>query len=131
MSSNSNEITEEGVSGDSGSTKNAKKVPQFFDANLNQQRTNVSNSVAELSRPQFAQTMTFTEDVQNELHDKIRAAQFPVSIKFLMWQDSNIGNYIEFKIEVTYHEGHENAGQRQSLISPHASANSDAFQGSN
>lgn len=35
MSSNSNEITEEGVSGDSGSTKNAKKVPQFFDANLN------------------------------------------------------------------------------------------------
>ena len=46
-----------------------------------------------------------------------------------MWQDSNIGNYIEFKIQVTYHEGHENAGQRSSMISPHASANLDNLQG--
>lgn len=70
------------------------------------------------------------EDQKGELHERIRAAQYPISIKFLMWQDSNIGNYIEFKIQVTYHEGHENAGQRQSLVSPHASTNLDS-QGSN
>lgn len=68
------------------------------------------------------------EDSRGELHERIRAGQYPISLKFLMWQDSNIGNYIEFKIQVTYHEGHENAsGQRQSLISPHASANLDNF----
>ena len=31
-----------------------------------------------------------------------------------MWQDSNIGNYIEFKLQVTYHEGHESLGSRLS-----------------
>jgi len=46
-----------------------------------------------------------------------------------MWQDSNIGNYIEFKIQVTYHEGHENAGQRQSLVSPNNSGNSSNLAG--
>ena len=49
------------------------------------------------------------EDSRGELHERIRAGQYPISLKFLMWQDSNIGNYIEFKIQVTYHEGHENA----------------------
>lgn len=34
-----------------------------------------------------------------------------------MWQDSNIGNYIEFKLQVTYHEGSENSGQRSQLNS--------------
>lgn len=37
-----------------------------------------------------------------------------------MWQDSNIGNYVEFKVQVTYHEGHE-SGTRQSLGTPHHS----------
>lgn len=46
-----------------------------------------------------------------------------------MWQDSNIGNYIEFKLSVTYHEGHENAGVRHSMTSPHHSANSASDQG--
>ena len=32
-----------------------------------------------------------------------------------MWQDSNIGNYIEFKLQITYHEGHENTSARNSL----------------
>ena len=48
--------------------------------------------------------------MSNSLHEEIRAGQFPISIKFLMWQDSNIGNYIEFKVQTTYHEGHENVG---------------------
>ena len=37
-----------------------------------------------------------------------------------MWQDSNIGNYIEFKIQVTYREGQENPANR-SIPSPHSS----------
>lgn len=45
-----------------------------------------------------------------------------------MWQDSNIGNYIEFKLMVTYHEGHENAGIRQSMVSPMARQSSDLNQ---
>ena len=62
----------------------------------------------------------------------MRVAQLPITVKFLMWQDSNIGNYIEFKIQVTYHEGNENPGQRSSLMSPHHSTNSsDQLHGSN
>ena len=52
MVNGDSEIVEEGVSGDSGSTKNAKKVPQFFDPNLAQQR-NTANSAVELGRPQI------------------------------------------------------------------------------
>ena len=50
-----------------------------------------------------------------------------------MWQDSNIGNYIEFKLQVTYHEGHENLGSRLSHPSPHSSRDSmtNIQQGSN
>lgn len=38
-----------------------------------------------------------------------------------MWQDSNTGNYIEFKIQVTYHEGHE--VNRQSMHHSNNSVN--------
>lgn len=70
---------------------------------------NASNSAQELGQ-QSPVPAQIVEDSKGELHERIRIAQFPISIKFLMWQDSNIGNYIEFKIQVTYHEGHENAG---------------------
>lgn len=126
---NDSDIVEEGVSGDSGSTKNAKKVHSFFAPDLNQRRVQASNSAAELGQISPVPAV-IVEDTRGELHERLRIGQYPISIKFLMWQDSNIGNYIEFKIQVTYHEGHENAGQRQSLISPHASANLDSV-GSN
>jgi len=48
------EIVEEGVSGDSGSTKNAKKVAPFFESNPNQRRMNPSNSAATLIQAQVA-----------------------------------------------------------------------------
>lgn len=62
-----------------------------------------------------------TEDPQNILFEELRKEQYPLTVKFLMWQDSNLGNYIEFKIRVTYHEGHETPGIRTSLTSPHQS----------
>ena len=105
----SNEIVEEQPSGDSGSTKNSKKVnPLFFDQNQIQGRS-AANSAAELGQHHATQQQqtVFTEDTNNTLHEEIRSGQLPISVKFLMWQDSNIGNYIEFKVQVTYHEGHE------------------------
>ena len=40
----------------------------------------------------------YTEDLNGSLHEELRSGQYPLTVKFLMWQDSNIGNYIEFKI---------------------------------
>lgn len=37
--------------------------------------------------------------------DFLSKGQFPINVKFSKWQDSNIGNYIEFKISVFYQEG--------------------------
>jgi len=39
-----------------------------------------------------------TEDANGLLGKELKAGQFPISVMFLMWQDSNIGNYIEFKL---------------------------------
>ena len=62
------------------------------------------------------------EDLNNQLHEELIAQQFPLTIKFLMWQDSNIGNYIEFKMQVTYREGLDNINW--SMASPHSSLES-------
>ena len=65
----------------------------------------VSTSAVELGRNLApAQVLEYTT---NSFHEELRVGQYPMTIKFLMWQDSNIGNYIEFKLSVTYHEGHE------------------------
>lgn len=69
---NDSEIVEEGVSGDSGSTKNAKKASAFFETNLNQRRLQASNSAVELGQQQPTQ-ITFTEDSKGELHEKLRS----------------------------------------------------------
>ena len=37
-----------------------------------------------------------------------------------MWQDSNLGDYIEFKIRVSYNEGEGNTTHRSTSVSPTA-----------
>jgi len=39
------------------------------------------------------------------------ADQFPITVEFLKWQDSNIGDYVEYKIRVTYNEGYAQSSQ--------------------
>ena len=61
------DIVEDFDSGDSGSTKNAKKVqPIIFQGLV------AANSAVELGQNQPSQ-ISFTEDVQNSLHEEIRA----------------------------------------------------------
>ena len=68
---NDNEIVEEGVSGDSGSTKNAKKIHQFFGPDPSQRRMQASNSAAELGQHNLVPAVII-EDSRGELHEKIR-----------------------------------------------------------
>jgi hypothetical protein len=35
----------------------------------------------------------------------LKSEAYPISIKFLDWQDNKVGDYIEFKIEVKHQEG--------------------------
>ncbi len=39
---------------------------------------------------------------QNEFLER---GLFPFSVKFLQWQESTIGNFIEFEIQITNNEG--------------------------
>lgn len=38
-------------------------------------------------------------------YSELERGQYPLNVKFLKWQDSKIGKYIEFKISVYYQEG--------------------------
>lgn len=38
-------------------------------------------------------------------HNELASGQYPLNVKFVKWQDSKIGQYIEFKIIVFYQEG--------------------------
>ena len=121
-----NEI-EECASGDSGSTKNANKVYQNFDNSPDRAGGPSSAPANALLGMRAAQSQVNVQDVpedtNNSLHEELIAAQFPLTIKFLMWQDSNIGNYIEFKMQITYREGLDNVN-RSHLVSPHSSLES-------
>ena len=60
-----------------------------------------------------------TEDTRNQFGEKLRDGHYPLNVKFLMWQDSNLGKYIEFKIRVSYNEGEGNP-HKSSTVSPTA-----------
>lgn len=105
-------------SGDSGSTKNSKQVhPANFFGAADVQNPVTHGSAAQHDQPQIQPQVQAIEDPNGTLHQELRVGQYPISIKFLMWQDSNIGNYIEFKLQVTYHEGSESSGQRSQVTS--------------
>ena len=55
--------------------------------------------------------------------------QHPITVEFLKWQDSNIGQYIEYKIRVTFHEGHGTSRESQSLVQA-IKANKEFLRGS-
>jgi hypothetical protein len=41
--------------------------------------------------------------------DQLRRGVMPLSVCFLKWQQSNVGNFVEFVIRVRYQEGRQNA----------------------
>ena len=45
------------------------------------------------------------EDNQNLFYNQLRDEAYPINVRFIMWQDSNLGKFIEFKIKVLYMEG--------------------------
>ena len=55
------------------------------------------------------------EDPQNKLYNQLRDGHYPLNVKILMWQDSNLGKYIEFKIKVIYNEGDSNPHKSQTV----------------
>ena len=59
------------------------------------------------------------EDPQNKLYAQLRDGHYPLNVKFIMWQDSNLGKYIEFKMVVTYNEGDSNPN-KSTNVSPTA-----------
>lgn len=63
--------------------------------------------------------LTVNDDSRNLLHDQLRDGHYPLNIKFLMWQDSDLGKYIEFKIRVSYNEG-DGSAHKSSSVSPTA-----------
>ena len=46
----------------------------------------------------------FAEDVP-EKAVLMQRGLYPLSVRFLNWQQSNVGDYIEFKIRVSFQEG--------------------------
>lgn len=71
-----------------------KKVAESSELIFDQNDVQISSSQLNLEfKNQLVQT------------DPLRRGLYPINIKFLNWQDSKFGNYVEFKIRVKYQEG--------------------------
>ena len=49
--------------------------------------------------------------------DLVHFKDLPIAVKILMWQDSTVGQYIEFKIKCYYQEG-----QNEKSVDDHSAA---------